>query len=1096
VWREIWNDIEPLLSTALGGVEGTYVEEQLLIMERNGYPEETYYTFSYSPIPGANNAPGGIICANTDDTKRVVGERQLRILRDIAATTIDACSRQAAYERSALALENHPRDIPFALLYTKKPECGVWSLAGSAGLAEGHPAAPREIAIQQHSPWPLMMADERETAFFRGLSDRFGRCFPSGGWDRPCDRAAILMIPEKGDAREGRLIVGLNPCRLYDESYRSFLELVAGQISVAVTSADAYEEERRRSEALAELDRAKTVFFSNVSHEFRTPLTLMLGPLHDLLFGGEPLSPQIRQAAEAAHRNGLRLLRMVNSLLDFSRMEAGRLRATYSPVDLGAFSAEVASSFRSAIEGAGLTLRIASSPLPGVAYVDREMWEKILLNLLSNAFKFTLQGEIALMVEPSADGLRAIVRVSDTGVGIPPEELPRLFERFHRIEGQKGRSIEGSGIGLALVNDLVKLHGGEITVESAPGRGTAFTLDLPLGRSHLPADRVRVDAAETIRAPIAHEYLAEVSRWRPCDDATPTDLQTGAHLDLTPSAPRLEPGRIVLADDNADMRDYVTRLVGGSCQVRAVGDGEAALEAIRSEPPDLIITDVMMPRLDGFGLLRAIRSAAETRELPVILLSARAGEEARIEGLDAGADDYLVKPFSANELVARVNANLKLARIRREARAALERSEERLRELNAQLEERVACEVAERTKVEDALRQAQKMEAIGQLTGGVAHDFNNLLTLIIGGLEIIRRAGPGDQARIERGVAMSLQGAQRAAALTGRLLAFARRQSLEPKPLDLNVLVRDMTEILHRTLGEHIELEGVLAPRLWLIEADQNQLENAILNLAVNARDAMPDGGRLTIETANAAFDDAYAGADAEVVPGQYAVVAISDTGAGMSPEVKARAFDPFFTTKEPGQGTGLGLSMVYGFVKQSGGHVTIYSEPGQGTTAKLYFPRYYGDGELRTIRAERYAPLGGANEAVLVLEDNHDVRAYSVMILTELGYRVFEAANGEDALEILRSEERADLLFSDVVLPGKSGKVVAEQALALRPRLKVLFTTGYSRNAIVHHGRLDSGVQLIQKPFTLEQLARRVRVAGQGLRHARGRHDASACRA
>jgi signal transduction histidine kinase len=1047
-----------------------------------------------------------------------------------------------------------------------------------------------------------VIPEGREVAFCDGVALRFGQALPTGGWDRPCNRAAIFALPDNGQGREWRLVVGLNPCRLYDQSYQGFLELIVGQIAVAIANADAYEQERRRSDALAELDRAKTVFFSNVSHEFRTPLTLMLGPLHDLLFSGEPLAPAVRGAAEAAHRNGLRLLRMVNSLLDFSRMEAGRVRASYAPVDLGALSADIASNFRSAIEGGGLRLRIDLEPLPQPAYVDREMWEKILLNLLSNAFKFTLDGEIALTLGPSHDGRSAIVRVSDTGVGIPADELPRLFERFHRIEGQKGRSIEGSGIGLALVSDLVKLHGGDVAVESEPGRGATFSITLPLGHAHLPEGHVRIEAPHIAASSLAHEYLAEVSRWTSGETAAAADLQLAASFDS--SVPQSERGRIVVADDNADMRDYVSRLLGVSCDVRAVADGAAALEAVRNETPDLIITDVMMPRLDGFGLLRAIRDEEETRELPVILLSARAGEEARIEGLGAGADDYLVKPFSANELVARVDANLKLARIRRAARTALERrteqfetllnqaplgvylvdsslrfrainpiaarlfagdvvgrefaevmralwphatsdevvghfrrtletgvpyhvseealerpgmepneyyewlisriplpegdygvvcyfqdisrevnarnaiarSEERLRELNGQLEERVAREMVERSKVEDALRQAQKMEAIGQLTGGVAHDFNNLLTLIIGGLDIIQRGRQGDEARMDRGVAMAVQGARRAAGLTGRLLAFARRQSLEPKPLDLNVLVRDMTELLHRTLGEQIELEGVLAPRLWTIEADQNQLESAILNLAVNARDAMPDGGKLTIETSNAALDKTYVDPVSEVVPGQYAVVAISDTGVGMAPDVKSRVFEPFFTTKEPGQGTGLGLSMVYGFVKQSRGHVTVYSEAGQGTTVKLYFPRFYGDGESKPVKSEKAAPAGASDEAILVLEDNDDVRAYSVMILTELGYRVLQAAEGDHALEILRGDERVDLLFSDVVLPGKSGKVIAEQALALRPGLKVLFTTGYSRNAIVHHGRLDPGVHLIAKPFTFDQLATRVR--------------------
>jgi signal transduction histidine kinase/CheY-like chemotaxis protein len=404
-------------------------------------------------------------------------------------------------------------------------------------------------------------------------------------------------------------------------------------------------------------------------------------------------------------------------------------------------------------------------------------------------------------------------------------------------------------------------------------------------------------------------------------------------------------------------------------------------------------------------------------------------------------------------------------------------AEEKLRILNTSLEQRVATEVGERLKAEDALRQAQKMEAVGQLTGGVAHDFNNLLTIIIGGLDTIRRSGPKDNARMTRAVDMATQGAQRAATLTARLLAFSRRQPLEPTPLDLNVIVRDSTELLHRTLGETIELEGVLAPRLWPVEVDQNQLESAILNLAVNARDAMPDGGKLTIETANTMLDESYTATDSEVVPGQYAVVSITDSGHGMPKEVIDRVFEPFYTTKEAGKGTGLGLSMVYGFVKQSGGHITIYSEEGQGTTVKLYFPRYHGATlEEGQDNADAPVPEGQHDEVVLVVEDNDDVRSYSVMILNELGYGVLEAGDAEAAIKILRRQGRIDLLFTDVVLPGRTGRMLADEAITIRPDLRVLFTTGYSRNAIVHQGRLDPGVQLITKPFTFEQLAARIR--------------------
>jgi CheY-like chemotaxis protein len=377
---------------------------------------------------------------------------------------------------------------------------------------------------------------------------------------------------------------------------------------------------------------------------------------------------------------------------------------------------------------------------------------------------------------------------------------------------------------------------------------------------------------------------------------------------------------------------------------------------------------------------------------------------------------------------------------------------------------------------EDALRQAQKMEAIGQLTGGVAHDFNNLLTVIMGGLETIRRARPEDHGRIMRAAEMALQGTQRAASLTSRLLAFSRRQPLEPKPLDLNLLVRDMTELLHRSLGEHIELEGIMAPRLWTVEVDKNQLESAILNLAVNSRDAMPNGGKLTIETANTALDESYTRTDAEVIPGQYVMLSVSDNGVGMPPETLARAFEPFFTTKEVGRGTGLGLSMVYGFAKQSGGHVTIYSEPGQGTTVKLYFPRYSGGEAAAPHTVDIHVPRASAGEVVLIVEDNDEVRNYSASVLTELGYQVLEAAHPDEAEQIVRSDRRIDLLFTDVVLPGKSGRVLAELAKQIRPGMPVLYTTGYSRNAIVHQGRLDADVSLITKPFTFDQLAVKVR--------------------
>ncbi|WP_225421577.1 PAS domain-containing hybrid sensor histidine kinase/response regulator [Sphingomonas parva] len=418
------------------------------------------------------------------------------------------------------------------------------------------------------------------------------------------------------------------------------------------------------------------------------------------------------------------------------------------------------------------------------------------------------------------------------------------------------------------------------------------------------------------------------------------------------------------------------------------------------------------------------------------------------------------------------------------ARRSAEQASAELRELNATLEARVAEAVEERMRAEEALRQSQKMEAIGQLTGGVAHDFNNLLTVILGGLDTMIRQMPSlprsaQTERIERSARMALHAGERAATLTARLLAFARRQPLDPKPLDAGRLITNLADLLQRTLGETISLETVSGGGLWRTQADANELENALVNLAVNAKDAMPAGGRLTIETSNAYLDESYVAQVPEPVPpGQYVLIAVSDTGTGMAPETLAHVFEPFFTTKEVGKGTGLGLSQVYGFVRQSGGHLRIYSEVDEGTTVKIYLPRLMA--EVAPPESERARPqplTHGGLETILVVEDHDDLRAFSTGILRELGYRVLEAANGRSALEVLQAAHDVDLLFTDVVLPeGMDGRRLADEAKRRRPAIKVLFTTGYTRNAIVHNGRLDPGVNLISKPFSFEGLAAKVR--------------------
>jgi CheY-like chemotaxis protein len=372
------------------------------------------------------------------------------------------------------------------------------------------------------------------------------------------------------------------------------------------------------------------------------------------------------------------------------------------------------------------------------------------------------------------------------------------------------------------------------------------------------------------------------------------------------------------------------------------------------------------------------------------------------------------------------------------------------------------------------------MESVGQLTGGVAHDFNNLLTVIIGNLDALQRhlrEPAPDMERLKRSAENAMRGARRGESLTQRLLAFSRQQALEPRPVDIGRLIAGMSDLLRRTLGEQIAIETALTGGLWQVEVDPNQLEVAILNLAINARDAMPNGGRLTLETANVFLDHAYAAGQSEVVPGQYVQLAISDSGVGMTPEVQARAFDPFFTTKDVGQGTGLGLSQVYGFVKQSRGHVKIYSEPGEGTTIKIYLPRLHTEQPVESPKEMPTAVRGQANETILVVEDDEDVRASTTEMLRDLGYTILEAENARSGLQLLDGHPEIRLLFTDVGLPGgMNGRQLADEARRRRRSLKVLFASGYARNAIVHDGRLDPGVELITKPFTQAVLAARVR--------------------
>ena len=650
VWAEIWDAIEARITRVLQHGEATWDEDLLLFLERSGYREETYHTFSYSPIPDDHGVIAGNFCVVTEGTERVVGERRLALLRDLAARLAQATTEREVFGAVRGCLAVDPRDIPCSLLYLFEADASNARLAASTGFSGDEPSARNVDLRQPDAPWGLHAIAQGEMVVTIDCPPGREPALPSGPWELPPRYALVLPLAQGQATPAGAFVAFLNPHRPLDVGYRSFAALFAGQVAAGLANARVYEEERRRAEALASLDRAKTVFFSNVSHEFRTPLTLMLGPTQDALAAGGTMD---REELETVYRNQLRLLKLVNSLLDFSRIEAGRINATYEPVDLARLTADLASTFRSAIERGGLAFEVDCPPLPEPIYVDAAMWEKIVLNLLSNAFKFTLDGRIRVALQ--WDGAAAVLTVEDTGAGIPSHELSRVFERFHRIEGTRARTHEGSGIGLALVRDLVRLHGGEIGVASEPGRGTMFTVTLPAGSAHLDQARIGETGAPASARGV-EAFVTEAERWLdggwtpPADEPASTAPPTRA--------------RIVLADDNADMRAYVRRLIGSRWMVEAVANGVHALDAIRRQRPDLVIADVMMPELDGFGLAAAIRGDEALRDIPLLMLSARAGEEARLEGLQAGADDYLVKPFSARELLARVEMQLLRASIR------------------------------------------------------------------------------------------------------------------------------------------------------------------------------------------------------------------------------------------------------------------------------------------------------------------------------------------------------------------------------------------------------------------------------------------------
>ena len=578
VWAEIWSDIGPRIETVLRTGIATWDESLLLFLERSGYAEETYHTFSYSPLTDDSGTIVGMLCVVSEDTERVVGERRMATLRELGSETTTGRDDREYLRAASRHLEANDRSLPFSLVYLFSEDGASAELVCAAGITDGHPAAPPLLDAGMQLPWWPISALSEGRAFVAEEIDRSFDHLPTGAWAEPPSTAVVLPLPQplQPDRPYGFLVVGVNRYQPLDDEYLSFLRLIVAQLAAGISSTRAYDAERRRAEELAELDRAKTAFFTNVSHELRTPLTLLLGPAEDALEDSEQtLSKPDRQRMEMIARNGERLLKLVNTLLDLSRLESGRAAATFEPVDLAQYTAELASMFESAVERAGLGFEIDCQPLPEPVYVDREMWAKIVLNLLSNALKFTFSGVITVRVDRGDAAAR--LAVADTGVGIEPAEQTRLFERFHRVLGARARTHEGSGIGLALVAELAALHGGVAGIQSEPGVGSTFTVEIPFGHAHLRDEQLARERREVSVEREVAGFLAEASRW-----LLPATTIPGPSVRATSDREAVGRPRVLVVDDNVDMREYVATLLAKDYAVQTASDGEAALGTTRS----------------------------------------------------------------------------------------------------------------------------------------------------------------------------------------------------------------------------------------------------------------------------------------------------------------------------------------------------------------------------------------------------------------------------------------------------------------------------------------------------------------------------------
>ena len=1041
VWQEIWHIIGPQSEHVLSGKGATWNEHLLLPMNRKGFIEETYFTFSYSPVRDDDGGIGGVLVTCQETTVQVQSERQLLLLRDLGAQPTPSYAEDAC-KMAAEVLATNNADFPFSLLYLVDDNGSKANLVASAGLDNYMGAGqPSSIPLNEKSNqvWPLFKVSGDSFLVVEDVSTLVGE-MPTGCWDTSPEKAVAVALTGSGGQPYGYLVIGVSPLRALNDSYNELIRLAAGQISRGIASARAHEEERKRLEALAELDRVKTAFFLNVSHELRTPLTLMLGPTEDAL-----RSPKQALAPDElimVHRNALRMLKLVNTLLDFSRIEAGRTDMNYAPTDLSRLTQDLASNFRSAIEKAGLTLVLDTPELNEKVYVDCDKWEKVVLNLLSNALKFTFEGEIRVSLLPLESEVE--LQVQDTGIGIEDDKLPHIFERFNRVKNARGRTFEGTGIGLSLVHELVSLHGGSIKVQSCVGEGTTFFIRIPFGGAHLQSEDIGSQQKLSSTAIGTQPYIDEALRWLPdLDENEPNRkahkesdalAESASTLDISNRLSRFPKARVLVVDDNADMREYLHRLIGDYWNVETVSNGHAAYERIIEDLPDLVLTDVMMPGIDGFELLGKLRNNRLTKGIPVILLSARAGEEARVEGLKAGADDYLVKPFAARELTARISACLDLAHVRKEAAEALRIVNERLKQEDRSKDEFLAM---------------------------LAHELRNPLGAISNTVTLMEQGGEEPNRRyldILNRQSKILKG------LVNDLLDVSR---ITRGLVDINEELVDIVQITsyaqESVKTQIVENEHTLSLSLsnepLMVLGDPVRLEQILVNLLTNATKYTDPGGTIALSLER----------NKESVE-----LRVTDTGIGMTPEVLEHVFD-LFRQAERGLdrakgGLGIGLTIVHRLVELHGGTVEAHSEGlNKGSEFIVTLPLAASQTAVKPLPQQQLE-----NEVrpkrVLVVEDDQDIAETLSLLLEVAGHQVAIVHDGASALAKLKVFE-PDVMLLDIGLPGMDGYELAKHIRKQSQTLPLAALTGYGLEADKRRAEAAGFNAHFIKPVDLEAL-------------------------